>query len=196
MRILKALSLVMLLVIFIFLCGFIHDVRMYKIENNNLKLENTLLVEDVSLLAEQLVEKEIYLKSFEDEYVGVLPLKGKIRVTSEYRSNKRPDHEGIDIVSEIDTIFAIRTGYASRHQQLDSLGNLVGYGNYIRIVDNKYTVDYGHLSKFLIKNKKVQAGEPIAIMGSTGTSTAKHLHLTIHKNTINPRQMLWVMWKK
>ncbi len=71
-------------------------------------------------------------------------------------------------------------------------GKKGGYGNYIEIKHNKeYSTAYAHANNFSKKIKKgikVQQGEVIAYVGSTGRSTGPHLHFElIHKGQqINP----------
>ena len=52
-----------------------------------------------------------------------------------------------------------------------------------------YTTMYAHMDKiFVKKNQKVKRGDPIGHVGSTGTSTAPHLHYEVAKNgkKVNP----------
>ncbi len=66
-----------------------------------------------------------------------------------------------------------------------------GYGNKV-IIDHGfgYKTLYAHLEGFnnLIKGKKVKRGDVIAFVGSSGLSTAPHLHYEVHRNNkkINP----------
>lgn len=124
-------------------------------------------------------------------------------VTSEY-GNRKPvktstgysssDHDGIDI----DTANGAINGQAA-----DSIGSgkviqvgyeEKGYGNYV-VVDhgNGYTSLYGHLQKATVKQgDTVSAGQRVGVIGSTGSSTAPHLHLRVHKNgqSIDPRTVI------
>lgn len=166
-----------------------YDVNKYKQENLELKRAKQMQEILIGELENELDKKANYLRNFESKYVAHVPLKGKIRITSRFKTKHRPNHKGIDIVSDNDTVFAVRAGSAKIHYQTNSFGKLVGYGKYIRITDSIYTVEYGHLKEFLIKEKQVEKGEPIAIMGNSGTSTGKHLHLTMI--AINPEKILW-----
>jgi hypothetical protein len=70
-----------------------------------------------------------------------------------------------------------------------------GYGNYIVLVSptlvsgssNTYLATiYAHLNYFLVNNgTDVAAGQPIARLGSTGSSTGPHLHYEIREVTIS-----------
>jgi murein DD-endopeptidase MepM/ murein hydrolase activator NlpD len=65
-----------------------------------------------------------------------------------------------------------------------------GYGNHV-VINHGYGYQtlYGHMSKIGVKpGQKVKRGEVIGYVGSTGTSTAPHLHYEVIKggNKINP----------
>ncbi|WP_321514850.1 M23 family metallopeptidase [Marinifilum fragile] len=67
-----------------------------------------------------------------------------------------------------------------------------GYGNYIKVKHgNGYETIYGHLSKVSVKKgQKVNKGDVIGKVGSTGRSTGPHLHYEIIKNKkrVNPER--------
>ena len=122
------------------------------------------------------------------EYVGgkfIWPVDISIkRISSDYgwrtyyyKGRKVTDfHMGIDIPAAIGTdIYAVQDGeviLATKHSS---------YGNYC-IVDHGggITTLYAHCSKLLVKvGDKVQQGDHIAEMGSTGQSTGSHLHIEV-----------------
>ena len=104
------------------------------------------------------------------------------------------NHDGIDIGG---------TGGNLNGQAADSIGggkvtevgyDENGYGNYV-VVDhgNGYTSLYGHLQKATVKQgETVSAGQQVGVIGSTGSSSAPHLHLRVHKNgqSIDPRTVI------
>lgn len=104
------------------------------------------------------------------------------------------NHDGIDIGG---------TGGNLNGQAADSIGggkvtevgyDENGYGNYV-VVDhgNGYTSLYGHLQKATVKQgDAVNAGQQVGVIGSTGSSTAPHLHLRVRKNgqSIDPRTVI------
>ena len=68
------------------------------------------------------------------------------------------------------------------------------YGNYISITHyNGYSSLYAHLSAILVKvGDKVDGGEIIGKVGTTGASTGPHLHFEVRKNgkTENPETLI------
>jgi murein DD-endopeptidase MepM/ murein hydrolase activator NlpD len=68
------------------------------------------------------------------------------------------------------------------------------FGNYVVINHHSgYRTLYGHLSVIRVKSGAyVGTGERIGDVGSTGLSTAPHLHFTVYKNgvTVNPRALI------
>lgn len=81
--------------------------------------------------------------------------------------------------------------YATADGTIESVTTEIwGYGQHIIINHgNGFTTLYGHLSKFKVKRgQKVLRGQLIGLVGSTGKSTAPHLHYEVHKNgeKLNP----------
>ena len=95
-------------------------------------------------------------------------------------------HTGIDFSAPIGTeIYATGNGVV-----VAILVERSGYGKHI-IIDHGFGFQtlYGHLSKFKVRTReRVKRGDVIGYIGSTGTSTAPHLHYEIIKNNkkINP----------
>jgi len=90
-------------------------------------------------------------------------------------------HQGTD--------FAAPTGtpiYAAGSGQIERIGWAGGYGNSITIRHNKeYATLYGHMSGFapgMTQGKRVQQGDIIGFVGTTGMSTGPHLHYEVHLN--------------
>ncbi len=106
------------------------------------------------------------------------------RIHPIYKTTKM--HEGIDFTAPVGTeIYATGNGtvkmieYGSR-----------GYGNHAVISHGfGYETLYGHMSKIKVKpGQKVKRGDVIGVVGSTGTSTAPHLHYEVIRQgtKINP----------
>ena len=99
-------------------------------------------------------------------------------------------HEGIDFTAPVGTpVRATGDGEVVETQRLGPQGIKVvidhGYG---------YKTIYAHLEKFTVNPKqKVTRGETIGSVGSSGMSTAPHLHYEVHKNgkPVNPINYLF-----
>lgn len=95
-------------------------------------------------------------------------------------------HEGLD--------FAANTGtpvYATGNAMVTTVEyGSTGYGNEIILTHMVgYQTLYGHLSRIAVKQgQKVKRGDLIGYVGSTGKSTAPHLHYEVWKNgtKLNP----------
>lgn len=98
----------------------------------------------------------------------------------------RKFHYGMDFTAQTGTEI-----YATGDGVIELIDNsLRGYGK--RIIVNHgfgYKTLYGHLNAFNVKKgQKVKRGEVIGFVGSTGMSTAPHLHYEVFKNNtkVNP----------
>lgn len=107
------------------------------------------------------------------------PLSGTLQFTSAYGTRldpflKRPAlHTGVD--------FRAATG-TPVHATADGLVTIAGYsGGYGRLVEidhgNGYRTRYGHLSRIdVAPGERVDSGEVVGLVGSSGRSTGPHLH--------------------
>ncbi len=95
-------------------------------------------------------------------------------------------HPGMDFAAPTGTeIYATGDGVV---EQADAKAQ--GYGNHI-VIDHGYGYKtlYGHMSKFAVKaGQKVKRGQLIGFVGSTGLSTAPHVHYEVIKSgdKVNP----------
>jgi len=95
-------------------------------------------------------------------------------------------HAGMDFAATTGTeIYATGDGIVERADD-----GAQGYGNHV-VINHGYGYQtlYGHMSKFKVRaGQKVKRGDIIGLVGSTGTSTAPHLHYEVIKNgnKINP----------
>jgi murein DD-endopeptidase MepM/ murein hydrolase activator NlpD len=133
------------------------------------------------------------------EGVGLLPLSapinGPLEVTSPF--GERPDpflgiaamHTGVDL----------RAGYgepvvATAGGVITEASRQGGYGNMVEIDHgNGIATRYGHLSQFaVVVGQRVKAGHIIGYVGSTGRSTAAHLHYETRVSgvAVNPENYL------
>lgn len=122
----------------------------------------------------------------------IWPLPGYSRISSKYGNRVCPFHgkefhDGIDIpATSGTTIIAFAAG------EVIYSGKRGGYGNYISIKHSDGLISfYGHCKTLIAsQGAKVKAGQKIATVGTTGTSTGNHLHFGLHKNgtPVNPQQ--------
>lgn len=100
-------------------------------------------------------------------------------------TGKKQFHYGQDISTQLgNPVIATADGYILIAEYQGMLGNLIhidhGFG---------YQTRYGHLSKFNVKEgDRVKRGQVIGYVGSTGRSTAPHLHYEViyQGKRINP----------
>lgn len=128
-------------------------------------------------------------------YKMIWPLPGDYRVYDGFGPRKAPIagastfHRGVDIGGELRaTVVAVLAGTvtASAYQWQN--------GNYVEIDHgNGIVTKYCHFSKCLVsKGDFVMQGEPIGLVGSTGVSTAPHLHfgLLLNGTFVDPMKYL------
>ncbi|MBB4286014.1 M23 family metallopeptidase [Roseospira goensis] len=113
------------------------------------------------------------------------------RLSSSFGMRKHPIlgyskmHTGVD--------FAAPTGtpiYAAGDGVVRYAGRKGGYGKYVQIRHTgEFSTAYAHMSAILVRNgQRVEQGEVIGRVGSTGRSTGPHLHYEILRNgdKVNP----------
>ena len=161
-----------------------------------------------------LLKKQMYIqtKSYDEvlELVGnkekmwasipaIQPVSNKelIKLASGYGKRFHPIHkvwrfhQGLDFSAERGTpIYATGDG-----KVISAKTSLAGYGKQVEIDHGYgYVTKYAHMSTFNVKvGQRVKRGEHIGNVGSTGTSTAPHLHYEIIKDgkKINPVHFLY-----
>ena len=158
---------------------------------------------DVELLRDRTTELQSQLKLLEqvaERRASILrftpslwPVRGPI--TSHYGSRLDPFngesemHFGLDIAALYGSVVrAPADGVVIYAQRKSSYGNLI-------VLDhgNGLTTRHGHLSRFNVQvGQKVRKNEVIAYVGTSGRSTAPHLHYEVRMNDrpVNPRTYL------
>ena len=118
------------------------------------------------------------------------------RISSSFGMRKHPIsgfnkmHKGVDFAAPIGTPV-----YAGGNGVIEMVGVNGGYGKYIRIRhNNEYKTAYAHLNSYrkgISKGVRVNQGEVIGYVGSTGRSTGPHLHYEIiyQNKKVNPLKL-------
>ncbi|MDR1008645.1 MAG: M23 family metallopeptidase [Rickettsiales bacterium] len=120
-----------------------------------------------------------------------VPVKGDMRITSSFGVRDDPFfatpamHTGID--------FAGKTGtplYSTSKGKVTQVGNRGDYGLAVEVYHGLgFSTLYAHLSKISVaKGDMVEEGTKVGLAGSTGRSTAAHLHYELRHNgrPLNP----------
>ncbi|WP_258042813.1 M23 family metallopeptidase [Sphingomonas sp. NBWT7] len=121
-----------------------------------------------------------------------MPVSG--RVSSTFGMRRHPllgflrMHKGLDLAAPSGTPI-----YAPIDGRVAMAGRNRGYGNFIKLDHGSGVASgYGHLSRFAVSSgQRVQRGQIIGYVGSTGLSTGPHLHWEVWKNgvNVNPRSI-------
>ena len=129
-----------------------------------------------------------------DATPSILPARGWISSGFKMRTDpftkKRTWHNGIDISAQQGTPI-----YAPAQGVVTSKGYSGGFGNMVTIDHgNGIRTRYGHLHNFNVsKGQRVERGDLIGYVGSTGRSTAPHLHYEIHKEKKAQNPMKYII---
>ena len=118
------------------------------------------------------------------------------RLSSGFGTRKHPilgyakAHKGVDFAARRGTpIYAAGDGVVERANRYGS------FGNYVRIRHSQgYKTAYAHLKGFakgMRAGKRVEQGDVIGYVGTTGRSTGPHLHYEVHHNgkAVNPQRL-------
>jgi murein DD-endopeptidase MepM/ murein hydrolase activator NlpD len=98
-------------------------------------------------------------------------------------------HEGLDFSADTGTpIYAAAAGIVTAAERTTDYGNIVK-------VDHGSGLEtrYAHASKLMVKvGDRVEKGQVVALVGSTGRSTGAHLHyeIRLNGNALDPRKYL------
>ena len=98
-------------------------------------------------------------------------------------------HKGLDFAAPKGTPV-----YAGGNGIIEMVGVNGGYGKYIRIRhNNEYKTAYAHLNSYkkgISKGVRINQGDVIGYVGSTGRSTGPHLHYEIIYQNKKPESLL------
>lgn len=117
------------------------------------------------------------------------PLSRSGYITRELTDSEGPLHPGVDIAVPNDSYIRAAGAGVVQEAARDDV-----YGNYVLLDHrNGFASMYGHASRlFVAPGDTVERYEVIALSGSTGRSTAPHLHFELRRNgdTIDPLTIL------
>ena len=110
------------------------------------------------------------------------------RISSHYNPNRKHPilntikaHKGTDYAARTGTAVKVTGDGVIKEAKFSN-----SYGNYIDVMHyNKYMTRYAHLNGFakgIRKGAKVEKGQTIGYVGSTGLATGPHLHYEFHIN--------------
>lgn len=101
----------------------------------------------------------------------------------------RAHHKGVDFAGPAGaSVVAVASGVVT------FAGERSGYGQLVEITHgNGYVTRYGHNQKLLVKvGDKVEKGQSVSLIGSTGRSTGPHLHFEVLKDGVAVNPMRFV----
>ncbi|RTG95784.1 M23 family metallopeptidase [Thermus scotoductus] len=128
-----------------------------------------------------------------------LPLGGYQGITSYFGMRKNPFgpgyefHDGLDFAAPYGApVYATGSGVVARTGWMGAYGLAV-------LLDHAegYQSLYGHLSRILVRpGQRVEKGQVLGYVGSTGRSTGPHLHYSVYRygSPVDPRPYLSPTW--
>ncbi|MBQ3145591.1 MAG: M23 family metallopeptidase [Clostridia bacterium] len=163
-----------------------------QIKNNSLiAIESVNKIKEKNIGGESVATEEVQevpltqmqqdAKDIKESVSLIIPLKGTITSRFGLRDPETPtvpkNHTGIDIAVNEGTVFI--SAMSGVVEKVSSEGDL---GNHLKITDGNVSTVYAHCKTIYVKEgQKINQGEQIGEVGSTGNSTGPHLHFEIKK---------------
>ena len=165
------------------------DESTVKVAKADLKENIETKIEKVE--AEIAKQKEIESHTVQGVYLEATPVSGIITSRFGNRESIRSyGHTGLDIAAPAGTSIK-----AAADGTVTFSGYSGGYGYVVKMSHgNGIETYYGHCSaSYVSAGEKVEAGDTIAAVGSTGNSTGNHLHfeVRVNGNEVNPQNYLY-----
>lgn len=151
--------------------------------------QGVLLSSRLSMLEDQFSKRSALIASTPT----VWPVHGAVNsgfgVRADPFTGQAAYHEGVDIsTARSEPVLATADGVVLRS------GWAGEYGKAIEIAHgSRYTTLYGHLEETLVaEGQQVRRGDRVGLVGSTGRSTAPHLHYEVHVDgrAVNPLEYI------
>lgn len=149
------------------------------LENSNIKSSKVLSEKTITQAESKVILKGTKSTASVNKTILATPSRGS--VSSAFGARWGKMHEGLDIAANLGSpIYAALDGTVSYAGWSD------GYGNLIKLKhEDGIETYYGHCSKLLVSiGEKVDEGEKIGEVGSTGRSTGPHLHFEVRVNGV------------
>lgn len=145
--------------------------------------------EDIQALFDQ----RLQLYDFFEAIPNTRPMNGA-RITSDFGMRRHPINRRMDLHAGVDFVSADRNILAAGDGEVVFSGRNGGYGKMI-LLDHGFGLEtlYAHMARLDVKvGDRVQAGDKLGLMGSTGLSTGPHLHFETRFNgeQLNPLKVL------
>mgnify|MGYP001624363320 FL=1 len=176
--------------------GIVDVITTDKEDKSTLKVAKADLKEDIETKIEKVEaeiaeQKEIESHTVQGVYLEATPVSGIITSRFGNRESIRSyGHTGLDIAAPGGTPIK-----AAADGTVTFSGYSGGYGYVVKMSHgNGIETYYGHCSALYVSaGEKVEAGDTIAAVGSTGNSTGNHLHfeVRVNGNEVNPQNYLY-----
>jgi murein DD-endopeptidase MepM/ murein hydrolase activator NlpD len=153
-------------------------------------MESDLRTKSANLLGQAAFMRDVLSNTPSLMPVGIGYISSNFGLRKDPFSKRYIRHNGIDIAAPLGTEV-----YASADGKIKIASRSISFGNYVEIEHlNGYSTSYAHLSAMLVgKNQLVKRGQPIGLVGKTGTRCqGSHVHFEVKKNGIlqNPAPYL------
>ena len=162
------------------------------IENQVEEQTTNVTTEENSQSTQPMSQEEQDIANIKATTTFIKPIEGTI--SSKYGKREPTtvtvpkNHTGVDIAANMGT--KIKAATSGEVVLASEEGD---YGKHLKIQIGEVSVIYAHCNSLYVKQgDKVEQGQEIAEVGSTGNSTGPHLHfeLTISESTIDPEKIL------
>lgn len=172
--------------------GIVDVITTNKKDETTVKVAKQSLSEDIEEKIDE-IEEEIEIESHTVQgiYLEVTPVSGIITSRFGNRESIRSyGHTGLDIAAPAGTPIKV-----TADGEVTFSGYSGGYGYVVKVSHgNGIETYYAHCSELYVSaGEKVEAGDIIAAVGSTGNSTGNHLHFEVRIDgvEVNPQNYLY-----
>ncbi len=148
--------------------------------------------ENVNQVEQDLSQIEADIQTAKNTTSFIKPIEGTISSRYGLRnpttSSVPKNHTGIDIAAQIGT--KIKAATAGEVVLNSTEGD---YGNHLKIQIGEISIIYAHCNALYVnQGDKIEQGQEIAEVGTTGNSTGPHLHfeVRVYERTIDPQTIL------